>query len=97
MRCAGVHHLLIEAQTVHLTIGACSMTKTDIEQLFAEATTAVAGLSTGLDRIAIEIQDLKDQLARGGVITQNDLDALGETARTFKQAAVDALAKEESL
>ena len=53
--------------------------------------------SEGLDRIAAEIQSLKDQVASGGVVTQAELDNLGDVVTGIKNKATELLTREQDL
>jgi hypothetical protein len=57
----------------------------------------VDSIATGLDTVATQIQDLKDAVAAGGVITQDELDALSVTVQDIKARALAALSKEQGL
>lgn len=67
--------------------------QTDLNDL----ATAVNGFGPGLDRIAAEIQDLKDQVAAGGVVTQEQLDTLSTQVAQVRTTAQDALTREGGL
>ena len=63
----------------------------------ADLSETVAQIGSGYDRIAAEIQALKDQIAQGGVITQEELDGLGETVVGIKAGALETLNKVQGL
>jgi len=72
-------------------------TLADIQQSLTDLSTVVGSVNTDLDRVAAEIQSLKDQVAAGGVITQEQLDALGQQVTDIKTAAQAVLAESQSL
>jgi hypothetical protein len=59
--------------------------------------TAVNEFGPGLDRIAAVIQTLKDQVAAGDIISQEQLDGLSTQVQQVRTAAQAAVAREGSL
>ncbi len=69
----------------------------EVQADLADVSNAVDSIASGLDTVASEIEALKDQVAHGGVITQDELDSLGSTVLDIKARALAALTKEQGL
>jgi predicted nucleic acid-binding Zn-ribbon protein len=69
----------------------------EVRDDLADVSHTVDSIATGLDTVATQIQDLKDAVAAGGVITQDELDALSVTVQDIKARALAALSKEQGL
>jgi hypothetical protein len=57
----------------------------------------VMSIAAGLDPIAAQIQTLKDQVAAGGVVSQEQLDALDGQVQGIRSSADSTLAREGTM
>jgi hypothetical protein len=69
----------------------------DVKQAISDLQTAAQSVDDGLNRVATEIQALKDQIASGGGVTAADLDGLVVSIQAVKTTLSEALTKESGL
>ncbi len=72
-------------------------TLAEVQSAITDLQTTAQNVDDGLTRVAAEIQDLKDQIAKGGGVTAADLDGLLTSLQSVKTTLADTLTKETGL